>query len=51
MSSDPANLPKADQILVAQVADLFLSHAEKNNERATYVWYQHFLQSFCKLDG
>ncbi len=38
MAADPANLPKAGQILVAQVCDLFLSHAERHNERATYVW-------------
>lgn len=51
MATDPANLPKAGQILVAQVCDLFLSHAEKHNERATYVWYKHFLQNFSTLYG
>ena len=51
MASDPASLPKPDQILVAQVADLFLAHAEKHNEQATCVWYKHFLRSFCKLYG
>lgn len=51
MATDPANLPKPDQILVAQVADLFLSHSEKHNEQDTYRWYKHFLQSFCKLYG
>ena len=51
MASDPANLPKADLILTAQVADLFLSHSEKHNERATYLWYKHFLQSFSTLYG
>jgi integrase len=49
MASDPANLPKPDVILTAQVCDLFLDHSERHNERATYLWYKHFLQSFCDL--
>lgn len=51
MATDPANLPKAGQIVVAQVCDLFLAHSEKHNEKATYVWYRHFLQSFSTLYG
>ncbi len=51
MASDSANLPKPDAILTAQVADLFLAHSEKHNERATFVWYRHFLQSFCAIYG
>lgn len=51
MAADPANLPKPDKILTAQVLDLFLSHSEQHNERATYVWYRHFLQSFSTPYG
>ncbi|MBA4067166.1 MAG: site-specific integrase [Isosphaera sp.] len=51
MASDPANLPKAGEVLACQVCDLFLSHSERHNERATYAWYRHFLQSFCSLYG
>ena len=49
MTSDPTNLPKPEAILTAQVCDLFLAHSEKHNERDTYLWYKHFLQSFCDL--
>ncbi len=49
MASDPANLPKANQILTIQVCDLFLSYSEKHNEPDTYRWYKHFLQSFTDL--
>lgn len=51
MASDPSNLPKPSEILTAQVCDLFLSHSERHNERATYAWYKHFLQGFSKLFG
>ena len=51
MASDPANLPKPDRLLTAQVCDLFLSHSERHNERATYLWYRHFLQGFSDLYG
>lgn len=51
MASDVSALPKAKQILVAQVCDLFLAHSERHNERATFLWYKHFLQSFCSLHG
>jgi integrase len=51
MAADPANLPKPDVILTAQVVDLFLDHSERHNERATYLWYKHFLQSFASLYG
>lgn len=47
MATDPANLPNVGQILAAQVCDLFLSHDEK----ATYAWYKHSLQSFSPLYG
>ena len=49
MASNPANLPKPALILTAEVCDLFLSHSEKHNEKATYLWYKHFLQSFSTL--
>src|SRR5437868_6507382 len=51
MASDPANLPKPDQILTAQVCDLFLDHSERHNEPATYLGYKYFLQSFTDLYG
>jgi hypothetical protein len=43
MASDPADLPKPDAILAAQVAGLFLAHSERHNEPATFAWYRHFL--------
>jgi len=49
MASDPANLPKSDRILTAQICDLFLAHSERHNERVTYLWYRSFLQRFCDL--
>jgi integrase len=51
MAADPANLPKPADIRTVQVCDLFLDHAERHNEPATFRWYQHFLQSFCDLHG
>jgi hypothetical protein len=51
VASDPSNLPRPGVILTAQVLDLFLSHSERHNERATYLWYRHFLQSFAELSG
>lgn len=51
MAADPARLPRPDAILAAQVCDLFLDHSERHNDPATYKWYRHFLQSFCKLHG
>jgi hypothetical protein len=40
MASDPADLSEPDVILTAQVLDLFLSHSEWHNGRATYLWYK-----------
>jgi integrase len=51
MAADPANLPKSAVILTAQVCDLFLAYSEKHNQRSTYLWYRHFLQSFTTLHG
>jgi integrase len=51
MAADPANLPKPDAILTAQVLDLFLDYSQRHNEPATFAWYRHFLQSFCGLYG
>jgi integrase len=51
MASDPANLPKPDAILTVQVLDLFLDHSERHNERPTFLWYRHFLQSFSGMYG
>jgi len=50
MASDPAFIP-SKIIPAAQVCDLFLEHAKRHNEVATYRWYQYFLQSFCSSHG
>jgi hypothetical protein len=42
MAEDPANLPAPSLLKVAQVCDLFLSHAERHNEPKTFTWYQKF---------
>jgi len=51
MDTDPANLPKADTLVAAQVCDLFLDHAQKHTAPDTYANYKHFLQSFCTAFG
>jgi integrase len=51
MASDPSSVPDAKELITAQVCDLFLDHSERHNERATYLCYKHFLQSFCALHG
>jgi len=38
-------------LTAAQVCDLFLEWSSRHNDRDTYVWYKHFLQSFCNLHG
>ena len=51
MARDLDTMPKAQDILTAQVCDLFLDHAERHNEPATYRWYKYFLQDFCERHG
>ena len=51
MARDPATMPRAEDILAAQVCDLFLDFAERHNEPGTYRWYRYFLQSFCERHG
>jgi len=51
MASDPANLPKPGNILVATVCDLFLDHSQKHHSIDTYKNYRHFLQSFIDNFG
>jgi integrase len=51
MASDPANLPKASDIKVCQVCDLFLDWSEKHHEPDTYHGYRDFLQDFCEMYG
>jgi integrase len=51
MSSDPATLPKPDEIKVCQVCDLFMDWSQKHHESETYDWYLHFLQDFSDLFG
>lgn len=51
MALDPAALPEASRLKVAQVCDLFLTHSERHNEPRTFEWYKKYLQSFCDLYG
>jgi integrase len=51
MAEDPANLPKAGEVRVAVVCDLFLDWSQKHHEPGTYEWYRHFLQDFCESYG
>lgn len=51
MATDPAKLPKAADIIVAVVCDLFLDHAAKHNDARTFAWYKSFLQDFCGRYG
>jgi hypothetical protein len=51
MAADPSALPRPADVLAAQVCDLFLSHAERHNEPATYRSYQYFFQTFCDVHG
>src|SRR4051794_23222638 len=51
MAADPANLPKAEDVKVCQVLDLFLGWSEKHHKPDTYKWYLYFLQNFADLFG
>jgi integrase/recombinase XerD len=51
MASDPTNLPKAGQLYVCQVCDLFLSYSQKHHKPETYRWYKAYLQDFCERYG
>jgi integrase len=51
MASDPTILPRAEEIKVCQVCDLFLDWSAKHHKPETYAWYLHFLQSFSNLHG
>ena len=51
MAADPSELPPAAALHVANVCDLFLSHAEKHNQPRTFAWYKKYLQSFCESCG
>src|SRR5207253_2909913 len=51
MASDPANLPKPEKILAAQLCDLFLEHSQKQHAPDTYANYKYFLQSFIDAHG
>jgi len=51
MAAEPGNLPPPKDILTRQVCDLFLGHASRHTEPATYEWYRHFLQDFCDMYG
>ena len=51
MAADPASLPKAAEVKVCQVCDLFLDYSEKHHAADTYRGYKDFLQDFCELYG
>jgi integrase len=51
MAADPTTVPKADEIRVCQVCDLFLQWSEKHHKPDTFRWYGYFLQSFCDAAG
>ena len=51
MASDPANLPKPEDVKVAVVCDLFLGWSQRHHKPETYEWYRHFLQDFCESYG
>lgn len=51
MARRPENLPKANEMAVALLCDLFLEHSNAHHETSTYKLYKHFLQSFCKSHG
>lgn len=51
MAADPANLPKPQVILTAQVCDLFLDHSQKHHSPDCYANYRYFLQAFSDDHG
>jgi integrase len=51
MATDPANLPKAADIKVCQVCDLFLDYSERHHQPDTFRGYKDFLQDFCDMYG
>lgn len=51
MAQDPTQLPEPSALKVAQICDLFLTHAEAHNEAKTFGWYKKFLQDFCDFFG
>jgi integrase len=51
MATDPANLPKAADLRVAVVCDLFLEFSKKHHTEDTYRGYKEFLQDFCQRFG
>jgi integrase len=51
MAADPANVPKASEVKVCVLCDLFLDFSEKNHKPDTYRGYKGFLQDFCESYG
>lgn len=51
MAADPANLPKASDIKVCQVCDLFLDYSEMHHQPDTFRGYRDFLQDFSEVYG
>ncbi len=51
LANDPANLPKASNLRVAVVCDLFLDFSQKHHTEDTYRSYKDFLQDFCEMYG
>jgi integrase len=51
MATDPANLPRASDLKVCQVCDLFLDYSAKHHSPDTFRSYKDFLQDFCEMYG
>src|SRR5438128_1432041 len=51
LATDPAHLPKRDDLRVAVLSDLFLDFSQKHHTRETYQGYKDFLQDFCQMFG
>src|SRR5205085_937741 len=51
MASDPASVPRGEDVKVCVVCDLFLDWSRKHHRPATYRGYKDFLQDFCEVYG
>jgi len=51
MAADPANIPRASEVQVCSVCDLFLDFSQKYHKPDTYRGYKDFLQDFCLMYG
>lgn len=51
MASDPASVPRAEEVRVCVVCDLFLDWSSKHHKPDTFRGYKDFLQDFCDMFG